>query len=255
MPATLVATPPAAPAPEPEKHTLFQSVALHLLPGLGPILCILLLSPVMKAWGWPPVNALFLGAFLGVLPVQMGILYYLGYKRNGRLSLSGIVLLRERVPAVQLLLLVLGLFVWSAIVFKFLVGWLNAPLLPAFEWMPSIFRITVDDLRGGSFVIALVTSVIAIVGTCWVAPFVEELYFRGFLLPRMPVSGTWAPLVNTVLFSLYHFWSPWENLTRIAAVAPMVYAVHKKRSIWISIATHCTLNTVAMIGTVVLIFG
>ena len=27
-------------------------------------------------------------------------------------------------------------------------------------------------------------------------PFVEELYFRGYLLPRIPSSKRWAPLIN-----------------------------------------------------------
>ena len=43
-----------------------------------------------------------------------------------------------------------------------------------------------------------------------IGPVVEELYFRGFLLPRMERLGRWAPLVNATLFSIYHFWSPWQ---------------------------------------------
>ena len=50
-------------------------------------------------------------------------------------------------------------------------------------------------------------------------PIVEELYFRGYLLPRMEWMGRWAPLVNVSLFSLYHFWSPWQILGRILGLA------------------------------------
>jgi membrane protease YdiL (CAAX protease family) len=45
---------------------------------------------------------------------------------------------------------------------------------------------------------------------------VEEMYFRGYLLPRISRLGAWAPLVNTVLFSLYHLFTPWLNVGRIA---------------------------------------
>ena len=45
---------------------------------------------------------------------------------------------------------------------------------------------------------------------------VEEMYFHGYLLPRISRLGAWAPLVNTVLFSLYHFFTPWLNVGRIA---------------------------------------
>ena len=63
------------------------------------------------------------------------------------------------------------------------------------------------------------------------APVVEELYFRGYLLPRIPLSRGWAPLLNAALFSLYHLFSPWQNLARTAAVVPIAYAVSWKRSV------------------------
>ena len=59
----------------------------------------------------------------------------------------------------------------------------------------------------------------------FVGPIVEELYFRGYLLPRMEWMGRWAPLVNVSLFSLYHFWSPWQIVGRILGFGPTVYAV------------------------------
>jgi hypothetical protein len=34
------------------------------------------------------------------------------------------------------------------------------------------------------------------------------------LLPRISRFGGWAPLINTVLFSLYHFFTPWQLLGR-----------------------------------------
>ncbi len=56
-------------------------------------------------------------------------------------------------------------------------------------------------------------------------PIVEELYFRGYLLPRMSRLGNWAPFLNTVLFSFYHFFTPWQNPLRIIALTPLFYIV------------------------------
>jgi AcrR family transcriptional regulator len=39
---------------------------------------------------------------------------------------------------------------------------------------------------------------------------VEELYFRGYLLPRISRFGGWAPVINCCLFALYHFWQPFN---------------------------------------------
>jgi membrane protease YdiL (CAAX protease family) len=76
---------------------------------------------------------------------------------------------------------------------------------------------------------------------------VEELYFRGYLLPRISRFGAWAPLINMVLFSLYHFFTPWQNLGRIVGLLPMVYTVWWKRSIYVSIAVHVLGNVSVMV--------
>jgi membrane protease YdiL (CAAX protease family) len=76
------------------------------------------------------------------------------------------------------------------------------------------------------------------------APIVEELYFRGFLLPRMTWMGKAAPVVNTLLFALYHFWTPWQVITRVLALVPTVYIVNTKRNIYIGIMVHCLMNIV-----------
>ena len=80
-----------------------------------------------------------------------------------------------------------------------------------------------------------------------VGPIVEELYFRGYLLPRMDRLGRWAPLVNVSLFSLYHFWSPWQVLARILGIGPMVFAVRWKRNVYLGILIHCALNLIGVL--------
>jgi membrane protease YdiL (CAAX protease family) len=80
-----------------------------------------------------------------------------------------------------------------------------------------------------------------------VGPIVEELYFRGHLLPRMQYLGRWAWLVNVGLFSLYHFWSPWQLLSRIVGFGPTVYAVQRTRNIHLGMAVHCTLNIIGVV--------
>ena len=77
-------------------------------------------------------------------------------------------------------------------------------------------------------------------------PIVEELYFRGFLLPRMERFGRWAPLVNVSLFSIYHFWSPWQIVARVLGLGPTVYAVQRTRSVYLGMVVHCTLNIIGV---------
>lgn len=82
----------------------------------------------------------------------------------------------------------------------------------------------------------------------FVGPVTEELYFRGYLLPRISRFGALAPVINVVLFSLYHFFTPWRNLGRILGLLPMVYTVWWKRDIRIGIAVHVLGNLLSMLS-------
>ena len=92
------------------------------------------------------------------------------------------------------------------------------------------------------------TALLGILLNGILGPAVEEFYFRGYLLPRIPASAGWAPLINAVLFSLYHFFSPWQNITRIVGLIPLVYTVSWKRNLYLSMFTHVLGNLVGMIG-------
>ena len=78
-------------------------------------------------------------------------------------------------------------------------------------------------------------------------PIVEELYFRGYLLPRISYMGTWAPLVSSVLFSVYHFFTPWQNPVRLMVLVPTTYIIVRNKNIYWGMIVHATLNTTAMI--------
>ena len=106
--------------------------------------------------------------------------------------------------------------------------------------------IDLDGIGAYSSAVWTVTLVAFFVINGFVGPIVEELYFRGYLLPRMEYMGRWAPLVNVTLFSLYHFWSPWQIVARILGFGPTVYAVRWKRNVYLGMVVHCSLNTIAV---------
>ena len=73
-------------------------------------------------------------------------------------------------------------------------------------------------------------------------PITEELYFRGHLLPRLERYGRWAPVINTVLFASYHFFSPWRYPAIIVGFLPITWMAWRKRSVLVSIAAHMMIN-------------
>ena len=115
-----------------------------------------------------------------------------------------------------------------------------------FAWYPeSIRNMATLDATGNTPAtwVLVIGFAVALALNGVLGPVAEELYFRGHLLPRIDRLGRAAPVLNTVLFSLYHFWSPWQNLVRVVGLLPWVYVVWRKRSVQLSIAVHGTANT------------
>ena len=140
-----------------------------------------------------------LGILLVLIPFELGILFYEGEKRNNRFSLAGVVVYRERIPLGQYFLWVPILIVWSSICFLALSPLDSFLIKTVFSWLPAWFQYS--DISGYSRAIQIVAAAIFVIANT-AAAIVEELYFRGYLLPRLSRLQGWAPLINTVLFWL-----------------------------------------------------
>ena len=83
----------------------------------------------------------------------------------------------------------------------------------------------------------------------FLSPIVEELFFRGLLLPRMrSVCGKRDWIVNGLIFTGYHLHQPWSMpSTLIDSTFTAAYPTKRFRSIWIGVISH-TLPSFAMIG-------
>jgi membrane protease YdiL (CAAX protease family) len=190
------------------------------------------------------------------IPIELGILFYHGWQRNGRLSLEGIVLNRERVPLRWYTWLVPPLIVWTAAWSTILIPMNETLRQSLFAWWPewmilSQFARNLSQYPSEVLLIIVLLSVVMNIAV----PIVEELYFRGYLLPRIPAGQQLAPLINVILFSTYHFWLPWEFPTRILSLLPVVYAVQWKQNMYIGVLVHVLLNTLGTIGLLVLVMG
>ena len=236
-----------------QQHSIVQSTGLHLLPGVLILAFYIITAPLVRKLGFPSLFALSLAALVVLIPFEFGYLLYQGKKRNGRLSLKGIVLYRERIPVWQYIILVPILLLWSVFCFILMSPPTESFLIETlFFWLPDWFFLS-DNMTQYSQSAVVVTWVLGLVFTTIAAPIVEELYFRGYLLPRISRLKGWAPFINALLFSLYHFWTPWQNPTRILALLPLVFAVSWKKNIYLSIITHCMLNTIGMLAMLPLI--
>ncbi|NLF51124.1 MAG: CPBP family intramembrane metalloprotease [Leptolinea sp.] len=240
-----------------QRHTLWQTIGLHLIPGMFLTIFYILSAPLVAKAGYPTYMAILLAIFFVLIPVELGILLNEGKRKTGRFTLDGIVLNREQLPLWQYIVFGVVLIGWCGLVFVGLSDMDAAIIRQYFSWIPSVWMLNGDPEILSQFprTAVVVTIIAGLLLNGIAGPVVEELYFRGYLLPRIPSSRAWAPVINAVLFSLYHFFSPWQNITRILALLPMVYAVSWKRNIYLSIVVHCSINIIGMLPLIPLLAG
>ena len=122
--------------------------------------------------------------------------------------------------------------------------------LPAgFDWT------NFDYIKSFSKPIRILTCVYYGIFNVLIGPITEELYFRGYLTSHYKKQNSITPIWIAVLFSLYHFWLPFNNVFRILAFTPVVYVAYKKKNLYISLYFHCLCNLFSVIGFVLTVLG
>lgn len=226
----------------PERHSLRRSLFLHLAPGVPFTLAFLLLAEPVNRAGGSTYLAIILCIPLILVPCEVGVL--IAERRRINWSWRSIIAPRgsRRVSIPDILLSVAALYLISeaaaalATPTRTAILGAVAPLLP--PW--AVF----DSLPAG---ISPYTLCLGLVLSGLVAPIVEELYFRAYLMPRIPVAGRWAPAVNVTLFAIYHYYTPWNCLVIFAAFLVLAYYVRLRGNVLPGIITHCLFNSVGVI--------
>ena len=227
------------------QYGFLKLLVLHLAPGALATVAYLALAPLAVQLHFPTMSALLLSGALALVPLEMGHLFLQGKKRNGRWSLEGIVLYRHKRHGWLYWLLPVALCILAIVLYELTVPLDGLWRRVVFSWLPSwyIFSDLAQYARfSRPILIAVFSARLALDG--FLFPLVEELYFRGYLLPRMARFGWAAPFLNCALFSAYHFWQPYNLPTIFFVSLPMVLGVWLTKNVRVGIYTHILLNTI-----------
>jgi uncharacterized protein len=224
-------------------HSLLKSVTLHLLPGLLGGSCYFALAPLVKSNGFPSVMAFILAGIIVLIPFELGFLMF--QKRvTGQFFFDGVIRYFKKIPIWQYFVLIPTILILTGLLFRAF-DFTSVFLKTFFYWIPSDMNWDMGmdgDYSKSKLIITYALFLILIV---LVLPTIEELYFRGYLLPRMPsrLKG-WTEIIHSGLFALYHTWTPWMVIVRTFGVFPLIYIVKRKQNIFIGIVAHCLLNSI-----------
>jgi uncharacterized protein len=233
-----------------KQSSLIKSIFLHLAPGILVVTLYIITAPAFQNAGYPPLMALAVAALVGIVPLQLGHLFYLGYKKNQKMSLKGVVIFGEKLKSGKFLLwLILSL------VILFLIGGvtITAETLiktKLFDWLPDWFFYD-SNLALYSKETLLTAFWFKLIIDGFILPVTEELYFRGYLYHHLPQQLKKKWIVAALLFAVYHFWQPWNYISLFFISLVLVWPVHKFKNLYLSIAIHMLAN---LIGSL-LFFG
>lgn len=191
-----------------------------------------------------------------LVPVELGMILSASKKEYGTYSLKSALSGQEKMPVWQILMIAM-LFFGMAGLFSALIAPLENQVFAAIRAsvlnkLPAGFDWTnMEYLRSFPRPILIFTYIYYSIFNILIGPITEELFFRGYLTSHYEKQNRFTPILIAVLFSLYHFWLPFNNVFRILIFAPVAYVAYRKKNLYISICFHCLCNLISVIGFIV----
>jgi membrane protease YdiL (CAAX protease family) len=206
----------------------------------------------------PNILLFLIIAVIILLPIELGIILYNSKKEMGKYSLKICFVDYTKLKWWKIFLIGFMLFCLAGIFSLLLAPLENKLFEPIMEKAIENYTIfdifNFENLKQYSNSLILVTCIFYFVFNVIIGPFVEELFFRGLLTSRIKRLGNFAPVLITILFSLYHIWLPFNNLFRIAIFIPTSFIAWKKKNIYISLVFHILCNVFSSIGFIAAIY-
>lgn len=188
-----------------------------------------------------------------LLPIELCMILSASKKEYGAYSLKSAFAGQKKLPLWKILILAFVLFGVAGLLSAFVAPIENHIFAETrtalLNNLPTGFDWTnYEYVKSFSKPILIFTCTYYGIFNVLIAPITEELFFRGYLTSHYKKQGSFLPIFITVLFSLYHFWLPFNNVFRILAFGPAAYAAYKKKNLYISIWFHCLCNLFSVVS-------
>ena len=181
---------------------LSKSILLHLLPGILVTIFYIITVPLVTLLNFPNRLALLLGVPFVLVPFELGFIIYQCKKINNILSFEGVIFYRESMALWIYFLLTLILLFYALLITNLLAPPIDNFILDKFFfWLPEWYILTTSFI-GYTKDYLIIMAIMSIIFNGFVGPIVEELYFRGYLLPRISRLGVHGVFLNLILHSV-----------------------------------------------------
>lgn len=200
-----------------------------------------------------------LGTFT-LMPMELGMMISASKKEYGAYTLKSAFSGQEKVAVWKMLMIAFVFFGFAGLLSTFVAPIENqffaamrnnvlSNLPTGFDWT------NYEYIKSFSKPIQILTCVYYGIFNVLIGPITEELFFRGYLTSHYKKQRWITPILIAALFSLYHFWLPFNNVFRILAFTPVAYVAYKKRNLYISVYFHCLCNLFSVASFILAVLG
>src|SRR6516164_3346691 len=230
-----------------------QTLAMNLGPAAITFAAALALGPLMGRLGLPRYFSLTVAFALVLTPIELGLLLRAAHRATGRWSLRALPsVIAFRRPLTRRMILLVPVLFGLALAIHFAYTPVGNAISGGLTGIYPHWLIAGDNAPAGFSKVVLVSTMLATLAIDGVInPTVEELYFRGYLLPRLPVAGWPAIPVSAALFSLQHYWQPWNWLLIFGLELILTTLVVRLRCVRLGIVMHTLTNSFGILLTLV----
>lgn len=236
--------------------SLIQIFLLHLLPGVLLTGLFIILAPFLEIFGFQSSLTFILLGLSFLVPFELAIMFYVSRKSNLKHPSKQIVFYREAIGRGQFVLLGLVLLILALVVFNGLYAPIAEFLKDSFfGWLPTWFFLDPSVLKNSYMKSTLIFVALLNVLFTIIGPIIEEVYFRGFLLPRMSSYQEKGPLFSATLHASYHLWLPWNIIGYIIILLPGTFIAWKKKNIYITMVVHVLGNVIGSVSFLIAVLA
>lgn len=215
-------------------------------------------QPKVLMWG-------IIASIMLLIFVVVGFVLIRNEARTNNISIRDRLLIKKlgvKQWLICLGIMIAGIILSSAIsplveFFKELPG-LSIPDYMPFWLNPSIDPMNTDiDILSPNYALKGNYFVVVIMSICLLLNILaEEIYFRGWLLPKMQNFGKWSWVLNGLLFALYHTFQLWLFPMLFVLSIATTLTVYLSKSILPAFLTHIIANFIlGILGIIILVFG
>jgi hypothetical protein len=235
-----------------------EAAILQIAPGLASLPVFALLAWMFSKQGVPNIFALTVTIIMIEVPLCWAIMVHRVRRETGQFRFKDAFPWTQSIPWWQYFVIGVPVGLFSMFMIIGVGPRVEAVFLSgAFSWVPDWFVMRTDPGMFATLSRAMLMTLWALMlfGMLIAGGITQELYSRGFLLPRTEHLGLCAPALNALSFAMLHMIVPWSWPVFFLMALPWSYLVWWRRSVKIGLFIHVGMLGLQWIGMTMFILG